>query len=798
MAEVNQSELSPILRQYVSIKRDYADCILMFRIGEFYEMYFEDGIKAANLLELNMISRKYGGTEQKYCGIPAASIEQYRARLLKAGCKVAICEQIFTESGENGVVQRQVNSVTTPGTITDQELLDGDCNNYLCSISANGGKLAFAFADITTGECIAVSKNCTDYAQHILAELEKYSPAEILLCKNLFDNAELLECIKRNFPVTPEINSAYFNNIAKLSGVINEQFPGNKLDIADHTLVEAVGVLLGYIKRVNPNALKLIGSISAINESGVMQIDYSTAKNLELTRNMRFNKSEGSLLSVIDKTVTNMGARLLRKNLQQPLADAVKIRARHEAVGQLIFMHRMHSEIRELLCGVKDIERLCARVAQSKIAVRELFLLRDSIQLLPKLRELLAPANEPLLAEIRSGIDSMHDINALLQDALGEPTHNAYIKQGYNAEADDLRNAINNAAEYIEKLEQQQRTSTKIKSLKIKYNKVIGYFYELPLSVKQNTLPPTFVKKQELSNCARYICGDLKEIESHILGANERLSALEGEILETISTQVAAQTQRLMDTAQSIALLDYLCSLAVIAKENNYVKPAITGAGGISIKNGRHPVVEKLVKEYVSNDCSLGDKHSLIILTGPNMSGKSTYIRQLALIVIMAQMGGYVPAEHATISVVDKIYTRTGSADYQLGGDSTFMVEMKELCNIIGGSTKSSLILLDEIGRGTSTYDGICIAQAVTEHLAAAGIKTIFSTHFHELTVLANKIGSIRNCCIATDKSDDDISFLYKVSDGVADESYGIEIARLAGIPDKIIERAKQLHKTYK
>jgi len=801
------SELSPMMRQYFDIKEKYKDTILLFRLGDFYEMFFDDAIIASKELELTLTGRDCGQEERApMCGVPHHASQQYIDKLIEKGHKVAICEQVEDVSASKGIVKRDVTRVVTPGTVTNSGMLDDKNNNFLCSISIQNNLAGMAFVDITTGDLFATEID--GLGGSIISELSRYNPTEIIANSELFSDILLVARIKERFNCSLEnINDAFFQlDFAqdKLFGQFNKEI--SELPVAGkEQCAIAVGVLLEYLSQTQMCRLPHISEILFYNDGQFMDIDFSTKRNLEIIATMRENKRRGSLLWVMDDTQTSMGARMLKGWLEKPLISPAQIQKRLMAVDELVKNSILRGELMAELGTVQDIERLLSRVVTGSANCRDIAALGNSFKPVPIIYENTSKATSTMLCEVTENIDLLEDICSLIERAIIDNPpfsvrEGGIIRDGFDEQVDIFRSAMTEGKQWIASMEQKEREITGIKNLKISYNKVFGYFIEVSKSNIPN-VPDNYTRKQTLANCERYITGELKEIENKILGAEERICQLEYSIFCNIRERVAGANIRIQKTAKALATIDTLCSFAEVAAKNNYCMPQIDISDKINVKDGRHPVVEKMLKSqmFVPNDTVLNSTDSLAIITGPNMAGKSTYMRQVALIVLMAQVGSFVPASSAEIGVVDKIFTRVGASDDLASGQSTFMVEMNEVANILDNATSKSLLILDEIGRGTSTYDGLSIAWAVVEYIADTkklGAKTLFATHYHELTELEEKISGVKNYCIAVKKRGDDITFLRKIIRGGADDSYGIEVAKLAGVKSEVINRAKEIVKT--
>ena len=804
------AELSPMMKQYLSIKEKNKDSILFFRLGDFYEMFFDDAILASRELELTLTGRDCGQEERApMCGVPFHSSESYIARLVAKGYKVAICEQTEDPATAKGLVKRDIIRVITPGTVMEDSMLDESRNNYICSLFTLGGKHALAFCDISTGELYACELDCKEDCSQLKSELSKYSPREILIGGEVDKIQPIVPFIKDKLSVAVEmVGDEYFEYENALQQV-KEQFNGeelNSLSVDEKTgIVCVVGGLLRYLKETQKTGLERINHIELYAENRFMRIDYNTRRNLELTETMRTKEKKGSLLWILDHTKTAMGKRLIRRWIEQPLLSCAAIIRRQNAVEELVGDTVLRGETTEALTGIFDIERLMTKIVYGSANARDLRALASGVTSLPILKENLREVSSTELKTIFSEIDILEDVRDLIDKAIvDEPPFSiregGMIREGYSKEIDFLKGDMSDATGILAGIEAKQREQTGIPKLKIGYNRVFGYYIEVSNSYKK-LVPDTYIRKQTLTNCERYITQELKELEGKILGAKERSISLEYQLFNDVREKVASNLERIEKTARAVAKLDVLNSFAVTAVDMRYCRPDVDLKGEIIIKNGRHPVVEKLVKTspFVPNDVQLDGKDNRVaIITGPNMAGKSTYMRQTALIVLMAQIGSFVPADSARIAITDAIFTRVGASDDLASGQSTFMVEMNEVAYILKNATSQSLLVFDEIGRGTSTFDGMSIARAVLEYVAdkkKLGAKALFATHYHELTVLEDLLNGVKNYNIAVKKHGDDITFLRRIVRGGADDSYGIEVAKLAGIPDSVINRAKAVLK---
>ena len=797
--------LSPMMQEYVKTKEQYKDCILFYRLGDFYEMFFQDALTVTKELELTLTGKDCGLEERApMCGVPFHAAEAYINRLIEKGYKVAICEQVEDPKKAKGLVKREVIRVVTPGTTLDAASLDESRNNYLMSFVATEGRFGCAIADITTGDCFLTE---VDKPQKLLDEINKFVPAEIICNDAFFMSGVDTEDLKNRLGICVFPLDAWYFDDGLCKRTLMEHFHVNALEglgIQDYDSgVIASGALFLYLQETQKSALSHMAGIRPYAAEKFMLIDSSSRRNLELVETLREKNKRGSLLWVLDKTKTAMGARTLRSYVEQPLIDAEKINERLEALEELNQSPMLRDEIREYLNPVYDLERLISRISYQSANPRDLIAFSSSLEMLPYIRQIIKDFNSPLLTKICEDMDPLEDIAQLIRSAIVEEPPLAQkdggiIREGYNSDVDKFRRSRTDGKKWLTELEARERERTGIKNLKIKYNRVFGYSLEVTNSFK-DLVPENYIRKQTLTNAERYITQELKDLEDMILGAEDKLYALEYELFCNVRDKVGAEVVRIQKTAKAVAALDVFASLALVAQRNNFVRPKINENGVLDIKNGRHPVVEQMIENdmFIANDTYLDNqKKRISIITGPNMAGKSTYMRQTALIVLMAQIGSFVPAEKANIGIVDRIFTRVGASDDLASGQSTFMVEMTEVANILRNATSRSLLILDEIGRGTSTFDGLAIAWAVIEHISdtkLCGAKTLFATHYHELTELEGKIPGVNNYCIAVKEKGDDIVFLRKIVKGGADKSYGIQVARLAGVPDPVIRRAKEL-----
>lgn len=794
-----------MMQHYLQTKEEYKDSILFYRLGDFYEMFFEDAKTVAKELELTLTGKNCGMEERApMCGVPFHAADTYINKLIKKGFKVAICEQMEDPKQTKGIVRREVIRVVTPGTNIDMLSLDEAKNNYLMCISSLGDRFGISTADVTTGDFFVTE---VDGERKLMDEINRFVPSEIICSASVNTvSAEFADIKERLKILVSTLDSWYFGDaLAKetlLSHFHVHSLQG--LGISDYDCgVASSGALLKYLYETQKNALSNILSIHPYAIGKYMMLDSSSRRNLELVETLREKQKKGSLLWVLDKTKTAMGARLLRSYVEQPLIDREEIVKRQELVGQLCSQEITREELRESLSPIYDLERLMTRITYQTANPRDLTAFKNSLQMLPAIAALLTELNGTLAEDIRNDFDCLEDLHELLEQSINEEPpissrDGNIIKPGYNKEVDRLRSASTDGKKWLADLEASEREKTGIRTLRIRYNKVFGYYLEVSNSFKDQ-VPDHYVRKQTLTNAERYITPELKELEDSILGSEDRLVTLEHDLFKEIRDRLAANVSRIQKTAKAVAKIDAFASLALVACQNSYCCPNINEDGVIHIRGGRHPVVEKMTAGglFIDNDTYLNSENNRIaIITGPNMAGKSTYMRQTALIVLMAQIGSFVPAASADIGIVDRIFTRVGASDDLASGQSTFMVEMNEVANILRNATKDSLLILDEIGRGTSTFDGLSIAWAVVEYIsnpALLGAKTLFATHYHELTELEGKLDSVNNYCIAVKEKGDDIVFLRKIVKGGADKSYGIQVAKLAGLPENVIERAKEI-----
>lgn len=802
---VDFEQLTPMMQHYVQTKDANPDCILFYRLGDFYEMFFEDAEVVSKELELTLTGKSCGLDERApMCGVPYHAAETYLTRLVQRGYKVAVCEQVEDPKEAKGMVKRAVTRIVTPGTNMDAMSLDETKNNYIMGIFFDGDKYGLAIADVTTADFFVTE---VDSNRSCMDEINKYVPSEIVCNENFTISGIDLDDLRERMQISiAKLDAHYFDDrlsvavllehfhTSRLSALGLEEFPMGSI---------SAGALMKYLSEIQKSALEQFNHIQPYLNANFMLLDSSTRRNLELVETLREKQKRGSLLWVLDKTKTAMGARMLRSDVEQPLTNATLIGDRLDAVDELLHHMIQREELREYLNPIYDLERLNTRIVYQTANPRDLLAFKNSVAMLPAIKTVLADFTSKNLVELAENIDSLSDICADIDAAIcEEPPISArdggILKDGYHEEVDRLRKAKTDGKKWLAELEAKERERTGIKNLKVKYNKVFGYYLEVTNSYK-DLVPEDYQRKQTLANAERFFTPELKELEDTILGAEDKLIALEYELFRQLRNRIASQVYRIQQTAKAIARLDVYASLAYVAEKNHYCRPKINTRGVIDIKGGRHPVVEQMMDQqlFIDNDTYLDNKKQRVsIITGPNMAGKSTYMRQSALIVLMAQIGCFVPAKSANIGIVDRIFTRVGASDDLASGQSTFMVEMNEVANILRNATKDSLLILDEIGRGTSTFDGLSIAWAVVEHISNVkliGAKTLFATHYHELTELEGKLEGVHNYCIAVKENGDDIVFLRKIVPGGADKSYGIAVAKLAGLPDEVIDRANRI-----
>ena len=797
--------LSPMMQEYVKTKEEYNDCILFYRLGDFYEMFFDDALTASKELEITLTGKDCGLEERApMCGVPYHAADTYVNKLIEKGYKVAICEQVSDPKTTKGLVKREVIRVVTPGTVLDAVSLDETKNNYIMSIVFTEDHFGCAIADITTGDCYVTE---IDRTQKMLDEINKFTPAEIICNDSFLMSGVDTDDLKNRLNIYVNSLESWHFDQDTCERALKDHFHVSTLEgigLKDYDSgMIASGALFLYLTETQKSAMSHMTSIHPYSADKYMLIDSSSRRNLELVETLREKQKRGSLLWVLDKTRTAMGARTLRSYVEQPLIDKNAIEERLDAIEELNKNALLREEIREYLGPIYDLERLVSRISYKSANPRDLVAFRSSLHMLPYIKDLLKEFHSSLLTQIFQDLDAMEDLEDLVVRAIVEEPPLAMkdggiIREGYNEEVDQYRRSKSEGKQWLSQLEAKERERTGIKTMKVKYNRVFGYYLEVTNSFK-DLVPEDYIRKQTLVNAERYVTPELKELENLILGAEDKLYALEYELFCQVRDAVGKEVVRIQKTAKAVATLDAILSLALVAERNNYVRPKINTTGVIDIKNGRHPVVEQMIENdmFIANDTYLDNhKKRISVITGPNMAGKSTYMRQTALIVLMAQLGSFVPAEKANIGIVDRIFTRVGASDDLASGQSTFMVEMTEVANILRNATSQSLLILDEIGRGTSTFDGLSIAWAVIEHISnpkLLGAKTLFATHYHELTELEGKIPGVNNYCVAVKEKGDDIVFLRKIVKGGADRSYGIQVARLAGVPESVLKRAKEL-----
>ena len=794
-----------MMQNYLATKEEYKDCVLFYRVGDFYEMFYDDAKMVSEELELTLTGKECGLEERApMCGIPFHAADTYITKLIALGHKVAICEQVEDPKLAKGLVKREVIRVVTPGTVISQEELDETRNNYLMCIVCTSDRYGMSIADISTGQCL-VSE--TDTAQKLKDEIQKFMPSEIICNQSLMVSGLDLEDLRTRLRISVSALDDYYFDDDSCQKILKKHFHVSSLkglgldDFSCGTI--AAGALFQYLYETQKNNMEQMTSITPYFSDRFMLLDSSTRRNLELVETLREKQKKGSLLGVLDRTKTAMGARMLRSIIEQPLINKDEIEKRLTAVEELTDMPMIRDEIREYLQPVYDLERLSSRIAYQTANPRDLIAFKSSLQMLPFIRQLLTGFQGDLLKNVQTDLDPLEDLFHAIDDAIIDDPPMAMkdggiIKDGYNEQVDKYRAAKKDGQKWLSDLEAEEREKTGIRTLRVKYSRVFGYCIEVTNSFKDK-VPDYYQRKQTLTGSERYSTDKLRQIEEQITGAEDRLGSLEYELFSDIRDTIGKNVARVQRTARAIACLDVFCSFSYVAERNRYVRPKLNKSGKIDIRDGRHPVVEKMIPDdlFISNDTYLDQQeHRVAIITGPNMAGKSTYMRQTALIVLMAQIGSFVPASSANIGLVDRIFTRVGASDDLASGQSTFMVEMSEVANILRNATSDSLLILDEIGRGTSTFDGLSLAWAITEFVAdprKIGAKTLFATHFHELTELEGKIAGVNNYCVAVKEKGDGIVFLRKIVKGGADKSYGIQVARLAGVPEAVLARAKEI-----
>lgn len=797
------AELTPMMRQYHDLKNKYQDAVLFFRLGDFYEMFGEDAKRAAKILDIALTSRNKGGGEKiPMAGVPYHSAASYIEKLIKKGIKVAICEQLEDPSESSGIVERDVIRVVTPGTVIENEILSENENNYLAAVFKYGDYYGFSYTDISTGE-FYLTEFSAEKTNKLKDEINRISPRELLLDEQTA-SSKLINELHNQYNFT--LNILGQKKFERLYQGLLDHFKLKSLEGFGceemKAAVYAAGQVLSYLSETQKRTINQITNLKAYHLEDYMVLDSASRRNLELSSTIRDNQRSGSLLSILDQTVTSMGAREIKKWINQPLVQKNEITKRHDALAEIIDNYMILEKLRAELSEIYDLERIMSKITYQSANARDLVALRNSLAKLPAVKKLMVELQSDLLSEMQADFDLLEDIYNLIDNSIkNEPpttiTEGGIIKDGYDSKLDELRSLVSSGKDWISALQKEEREKTGINTLKVGFNKVFGYYLEVTNS-HTDKVPARYERKQTLSNSERYIIPELKEKESEVLGAEEKINDLEYKLFVEIRDEIAAEVERINKTAAVIAKIDVLLSFSYLAIENNYNRPKINNGAEIKIKDGRHPVVEKMFEEqFVPNDCYLNQSDQrFIIITGPNMSGKSTYMRQVALIVLMAQIGSYVPAAEAVIGLTDRIFTRVGASDDLTTGQSTFMVEMNEVANIVNNSTEKSLIILDEVGRGTSTYDGVSIAWSVSEYLnnpERIGARTLFATHYHELTRLEDEYQGIKNYNVLVEEDSDGVHFLHRIVPGRANDSYGIEVARLAGLPEEIIISAQKI-----
>ena len=797
--------MTPMMEQYFEIKNKYKDYLLFYRLGDFYEMFFDDAIVASRALELTLTGRDCGEAERApMCGVPFHAVDTYIGRLIEQGFKIAICEQMEDPAAAKGIVKRDVIRVITPGTVIESNLLSDKKNNYLCSLYLGEFDYGVCFCDVSTAEIYATSFSGSNMEARLLNELGTYAPAEVISnlgASKFGDIAEFIKSRLGSMLTDSQISRFEFDSCLER---VKTQFEATlrEDDTCDRALVCAVGAMLDYVRDTQKKDIGYINKLNIYSDGQYLEMDVNTRRNLELVESMRAKEKKGTLLWVLDKTRSSLGARLLRKWVEHPLITASAIVKRQNAVEELYGNFMLREQISELLDNVLDLERLITKIVYGSANAKDLRAVASTVAILPELKNLLSGTKSDEMQRIYRELDTLEDICELICRSIKEEPpfsvrEGGMIKDGYDGRVDEFRAIVEHGDEWREQIAEREREETGIKNLKVGYNKVFGFYIEVTRS-QYDLVPDRYIRKQTLANCERFITEELKEMESKVLGASDKLCSLEYDIFCDIRATVADNSVRIQKTAALLAETDVYYSLATVAAKNRYVRPEITSSDEIDIRDGRHPVVEQFVKDsyFVPNDTKLNmTSERLMLITGPNMAGKSTYMRQVALIVLMAQMGSFVPAAEATVGIVDKIFTRVGASDDLASGQSTFMLEMNEVAYILKNATRKSLIIYDEVGRGTSTFDGMSIARAIVEYTAGRriGAKTLFATHYHELTSMENEFDGIVNYNIAAKKRGDSITFLRKIVRGSTDDSYGIEVAKLAGLPNEVIKRAKEI-----
>ena len=808
MAEVIErradiTEVTPMMQQYLVVKEQYSDFLLLYRLGDFYECFFDDALVVSRELELTLTSRDCGhGKRAAMCGVPFHKADVHIGRLVERGYRVAVCEQVENPKEAQGLVKREVTRVVTPGTLTDSTHLSEGKNNYLCALCFGNMCAGVAFADISTGEVYATFVSGNDYIFALENELAAFSPAEMILNIDPEECRHTRDFAREKLGTLVNTGTARFFAYEAAARRVREVYSDEADTITEPELSMAVGALLLYIRETQKTDITYVNHINLYSKEQFLELDMNTRRNLELTETMRAKEKRGTLLWVLDKTETAMGQRMLRSFLQRPLLNPTEIGKRQSAVRALVANQRISDELGELLSDMLDLERLTARAVYGTANAKDLRAIYQSVKSLDRLRECALMLDSDYLRRIFTELDTLSDIADLFGRAIvDDPPHTVreggMIREGYSADVDYYRSVKSQGREIMQSIEEREREATGIRTLKVDYNKVFGYYIEVSKSFV-NDVPPRFVRKQTLTNCERYITQEIKEMEDAIFNADDRLATLEFDIFTALREVVTESSERIRRTASLIAELDVYRSFAIVASKNGYVCPEVDFSNEIYIKDGRHPVVEKFVSGsyFVPNDTTLDTEHNrMMIITGPNMAGKSTYMRQVAIISIMAQIGSFVPAREARLGIVDKVFTRVGASDDLASGQSTFMLEMSEVAYILKNATRRSLIIYDEVGRGTSTYDGMAIARAVVEYTASKkiGAKTLFATHYHELTDMEGEYDGIVNYSIAAKKRGGEVIFLRKILRGGADESYGVEVAKLAGVPNEVVRRAREI-----
>ncbi len=797
--------MTPMMEQYFEIKEKYKDYLLFYRLGDFYEMFFDDAIVASRALELTLTGRDCGEAERApMCGVPFHAVETYIGRLIEQGFKIAICEQMEDPAAAKGLVKRDVIRVITPGTVIESNLLSDKKNNYLCALYLGEFEYGVCFCDVSTAEIYATSFSGSNMDARLLNELGTYSPAEVISNLGASKFKDIAEFIKSRLGAMLNDNQPSRFELDTCSERVKAQFEATlrEDDMSDRPMVCAVGAMLDYIRDTQKKDIGYINKLNVYSDGQYLEMDVNTRRNLELTESMRSKEKKGTLLWVLDKTRSSLGARLLRKWVEHPLITPSAIVKRQNAVEEFYNNFMLREQVSELLDNVLDLERLITKIVYGSANAKDLRAVASTIKILPELKELLSGCRSDEMRRIYGELDTLEDICDLIERSIDEEPpfsvrEGGMIKKGFDARVDEFRTIVEHGDEWREQIAEREREETGIKNLKVGYNKVFGFYIEVTRS-QYEMVPDRYIRKQTLANCERYITEELKEMEAKVLGASDKLCSLEYELFCEIRATVADNSTRIQKTAALLSETDVYYSLATVAAKNRYVRPEITSSDEIDVRDGRHPVVEQFVKDsyFVPNDTMLNmTTDRLLLITGPNMAGKSTYMRQVALIVLMAQMGSFVPAAEATVGIVDKIFTRVGASDDLASGQSTFMLEMNEVAYILKNATRKSLIIYDEVGRGTSTFDGMSIARAIVEYTAGRriGAKTLFATHYHELTSMEKEFDGIVNYNIAAKKRGDSITFLRKIVRGSTDDSYGIEVAKLAGLPNEVIKRAKEI-----